>query len=104
MLEELQERLLVVLQRTLSLAVGRGFLLLGTSRPTVTQSIDIPDLSITGASKHATASNVVLKDPTTISLCWPQFHNGVAAALAVEHREAQQHASSWLAFHQFDAA
>lgn len=100
LLDELQGKLLQVVQRTMSLSVGRGMLVLNTHSPIVTQSIKVPTLCLSGASKYHNLGIVNLKDPATVPQIWPNFHNGVAAALRLERPSGVKSDTSWIAFHR----
>ena len=97
----MQARLLLAIQRTMSLSVGRGMLTLMSLRPIITQSIPVPTLNLTGHSKACSTNVVNLKEPLADALkTWPQFHNGVATALQLKPHVRSKDPTAWLASHR----
>ena len=101
LLDELQSRLLLTVQRSMALAPGRGMLHLNTVAPIATQTIRITPLCLSGKSRQASAGLINLKDPAAVNLTWPNFHNGVAAALQVERPSQHSDPLKWVAFSKF---
>ena len=77
-----QSRLQILARRTLSLAVGRGMFTLGLATPLPTEALPIPPLQLGG---RLASNDAVIKLDLALLPCdhaaWPEFHNGVAAAL-----------------------
>lgn len=84
LIEEREKQLLVLCIRIMAISVGRGMLTLHTATPTVTETLSIPKLCLTGKTPHngAAVDMTHIDVPANMSL-WPQFHNGVAAGLRV---------------------
>jgi hypothetical protein len=84
-----QLRLLTICRRSLACPVGRGMLTIGTMEPLMAEALPIPPLVLAG---RAPPNNSLLQlDLTTAPAdlkLWPEFHNGVAAALRVGPSEA----------------
>lgn len=69
--------------RTLACPIGRGMLTLGTLDPIMAEALPIPPLSLSG---RVAPSNTIMTLDTSINsdlTQWPEFHNGVAAALRI---------------------
>eukprot|EP00049_Salpingoeca_infusionum_P010108 m.171067 g.171067 ORF g.171067 m.171067 type:complete len:1824 (+) comp14546_c0_seq5:148-5619(+) len=97
-------RLAVISQRTCALSVGRGMLTLCTFKPVMTQGIQIPTLEMLG--RAVVSKTIISPDATTTTpeyLCWPSFHNGVAAALRLAHPSQVRIGTTWIAYHQRSA-
>ena len=77
-----QTRLQLLARRTLSIAVGRGIFTLATATPLPTEALPIPPLQLGG---RLPSNDAFIKlDLAQLPLdhaAWPEFHNGVAAAL-----------------------
>ncbi len=70
--------------RSLANCVGRGMLTMSTLEPLIAEALPIPPLSISG--RVAPTNVTVVLDTLTTQpdlTLWPEFHNGVAAALRV---------------------
>nr|CAB3234793.1 anaphase-promoting complex subunit 1-like [Phallusia mammillata] len=85
-MEQKQYRLLQLLNRTMSLSVGRGMLHFRSQQPSTMESLTVPTLDLTGKDMNNSTitlanSDIELPSETTE---WPYFHNGVAAALALQ--------------------
>ena len=82
-----QRHLLLLCKRLVSLPVGRGAFTLGTLQPTVTEQIPIPAFSLSGRippNDHTIKLDKDEHEKVYSSLfMWPEFHNGVAAALRI---------------------
>lgn len=74
----------MLIQRTLSLAAGRGIYAFGTHVPDLTKVLPLEP--ITMAAKILPLRTIVTVDESIWNkefLYWPQFHNGVAAGLRI---------------------
>lgn len=90
-----QLRLLTLCRRTLSCPVGRGMLTIGTTEPLMAEALAIPPLSLNG--RVPPTNSIVSLDLSTAHVdlkLWPEFHNGVAAALRVGPAEILQRVNS----------
>jgi anaphase-promoting complex subunit 1 len=89
-----QIRLLIVCRRTLACCVGRGMLTISSVEPLMAEALPIPPLSLSGRVPPNN-SNVALDGASTqpdLKL-WPEFHNGVAAALRIGPSDNVRHVS-----------
>ncbi|CEG81099.1 hypothetical protein RMATCC62417_15338 [Rhizopus microsporus] len=81
---EYQEQVLIIAQRTLALAAGRGIYAFGTHIPDLTKVL--PFETIVLSAKILPLRTIVALESEYITsemLIWPQFHNGVAAGLRI---------------------
>ncbi|KAG0344650.1 Anaphase-promoting complex subunit 1 [Podila humilis] len=80
-----QDLLRKLAQRTLALPVGRAILTFGTLSSNLPQGYPIPVITL--SAKLIPSHGVAELDINTLggeyALCWPQFHNGVAAGLRI---------------------
>ncbi|KAI9261710.1 hypothetical protein BY458DRAFT_439511 [Sporodiniella umbellata] len=82
--EKHQEQVLLVAQRTIALATGRGIFAFGTHVPDLT--LDLPTETMTLSAKIQPLCTVVQLEDDSIPievLVWPKFHNGVATGLRI---------------------
>jgi anaphase-promoting complex subunit 1 len=102
-----QDQLQRLVKRRMSSCIGRGMLTFGTSEAMLTEPISVPPLVVQG---RLVSSKVTLSlDATRLlpeHLWWPQFHNGVSAALSV-HLQLGSLPShilgSWVAYNKSSA-
>ncbi|EKX35535.1 hypothetical protein GUITHDRAFT_118345 [Guillardia theta CCMP2712] len=77
-----QNKLQLIARRTLALSVGRGMFTLGTATPLPTEALPIPPLQLSGRLQ---SNDALIKLDVSLlpadHAAWPEFHNGVAAAL-----------------------
>nr|XP_033469621.1 anaphase-promoting complex subunit 1 isoform X3 [Epinephelus lanceolatus] len=100
-IEEKENKLLQLCQRTMALPVGRGLFTLFSYHPVPTEPLPVPKLNLTGrASPRNTMvdlnSGNIDVPPNMTS--WPSFHNGVAAGLKIA--PASQVDSAWIAYNK----
>lgn len=83
-IEEQEKQLLALCTRTMALPVGRGMFTFRTYYPVFTEILPIPKLCLSGKETVRGASIELqsIEVPANMSV-WPQFHNGVAAALRI---------------------
>ncbi|CEP13336.1 hypothetical protein [Parasitella parasitica] len=94
---EHQSQVSMLVQRTLSLAVGRAIYAFGTHVPDLTKVLPLEPLNL--AAKILPLRTVVTFDDSVWGkdfLHWPQFHNGVAAGLRISPNN--QCNDSWIDF------
>ncbi|KAI8640703.1 hypothetical protein BD408DRAFT_390106 [Parasitella parasitica] len=94
---EHQSQVSMLVQRTLSLAVGRAIYAFGTHVPDLTRVLPLEPITL--AAKILPLRTVVTLDDSSWSkdfLHWPQFHNGVAAGLRISPNN--QCNDSWIDF------
>ncbi|KAJ0067016.1 hypothetical protein NL108_006265, partial [Boleophthalmus pectinirostris] len=100
-IEEKENKLLQLCQRTMSLPVGRGLFTLFSYHPVPTEPLPVPKLNLTGRAPPRNAmvdlnSGNIDVPPNMTS--WPSFHNGVAAGLKIA--PASQVDSAWIAYNK----
>ena len=79
-----QTKLMTLCRRTLACTVGRGMLTIATMEPLMAEALPIPTLSLHG--RVPPTNSIVALDTSAAHddlKLWPEFHNGVAAALRV---------------------
>lgn len=83
-IEEQEKQLFALCTRTMALPVGRGMFTFRTYYPVLTEILPIPKLCLTGkeTARGASIELQSIEVPANMSV-WPQFHNGVAAALRI---------------------
>ena len=100
--------------RQLSKCVGRGALSFGTVQTLPTESLKFPKINQTGFSPLSeTYMQVEFKDDTSKDILqWPEFHNGVSAAMkiALSFNKIRgssntdinqvQHTRNWIMYHK----
>ncbi|XP_019719671.1 anaphase-promoting complex subunit 1 [Hippocampus comes] len=100
-IEEKENKLLQLCQRTMSLPVGRGLFTLFSYQPVPTELLAIPKLNLTG---RAPPRNTMVDlnsgniDVPANMPSWPSFHNGVAAGLKIA--PASQVDSAWIVYNK----
>ncbi|XP_063347765.1 anaphase-promoting complex subunit 1 [Pelmatolapia mariae] len=100
-IEEKENKLLQLCQRTMALPVGRGLFTLFSYHPVPTEPLPVPKLNLTG---RALPRNTVVDlnsgniDVPPNMTSWPSFHNGVAAGLKIA--PASQVDSAWIAYNK----
>ncbi|XP_075719012.1 anaphase-promoting complex subunit 1 [Rhinoderma darwinii] len=100
-IEEKENRLLQLCQRTMALPVGRGMFTLFSHHPVPTEPLPIPKLNLTG---RAPPRNTIVDlnsgniDVPPNMACWASFHNGVAAGLKIA--PASQIDSAWIVYNK----
>lgn len=81
---KLQQKLLSLCRRTLACPVGRGMLTMSSLEPLIAEALPIPALALSG---RVAPTKLIMDLETTLAppdlTLWPEFHNGVAAALRV---------------------
>uniref|UniRef100_A0AAQ4Q8D6 Anaphase promoting complex subunit 1 n=1 Tax=Gasterosteus aculeatus aculeatus TaxID=481459 RepID=A0AAQ4Q8D6_GASAC len=100
-IEEKENKLLQLCQRTMSLPVGRGLFTLFSYQPVPTEPLPVPKLNLTGRAPPRNTmvdlnSGNIDVPPNMTS--WPSFHNGVAAGLKIA--PASQVDSAWIAYNK----
>ncbi|CAL1577909.1 unnamed protein product [Knipowitschia caucasica] len=100
-IEEKENKLLQLCQRTMALSVGRGLFTLFSYHPVPTEPLPVPKLNLTGRAPPRNAmvdlnSGNIDVPPNMTS--WPSFHNGVAAGLKIA--PASQVDSAWIAYNK----
>ncbi|XP_059501188.1 anaphase-promoting complex subunit 1 isoform X1 [Stegostoma tigrinum] len=100
-IEEKENRLLQLCQRTMALPPGRGMFTLFSYHPVPTEPLPIPKLNLTGRAppRNTTVdlnSGNIDVPPNMAS--WASFHNGVAAGLKVA--PASQIDSAWIVYNR----
>ncbi|XP_069035969.1 anaphase-promoting complex subunit 1 [Lepisosteus oculatus] len=100
-IEEKENKLLQLCQRTMALPVGRGLFTLFSHHPVLTEPLPIPKLNLTGRGppRNTTVdlnSGNIDVPPNMTS--WSSFHNGVAAGLKIA--PASQVDSAWIAYNK----
>uniref|UniRef100_A0A671SP29 Anaphase-promoting complex subunit 1 n=1 Tax=Sinocyclocheilus anshuiensis TaxID=1608454 RepID=A0A671SP29_9TELE len=100
-IEEKENKLLQLCQRTMALPVGRGLFTLFSYHPVPTEPLPVPKLNLTGRAPprntmvDLNSGNIDVPPNMT---CWPSFHNGVAAGLKIA--PASQVESAWIAYNK----
>ncbi|KAG8444074.1 hypothetical protein GDO86_009313 [Hymenochirus boettgeri] len=100
-IEEKENRLLQLCQRTMALPVGRGMFTLFSYHPVPTEPLPIPKLNLTGRAppRNTTVDlNSGNIDVPPNMACWANFHNGVAAGLKIA--PASQIDSAWIVYNK----
>ncbi|XP_069625312.1 anaphase-promoting complex subunit 1 isoform X3 [Ranitomeya imitator] len=100
-IEEKENRLLQLCQRTMALPVGRGMFTLFSHHPVPTEPLPIPKLNLTGRAppRNTTVDlNSGNIDVPPNMACWASFHNGVAAGLKIA--PASQIDSAWIVYNK----
>ncbi|KAM3605750.1 uncharacterized protein V6R79_003985 [Siganus canaliculatus] len=100
-IEEKENKLLQLCQRTMALPVGRGLFTLFSYHPVPTEPLPVPKLNLTGRAPPRNTmvdlnSGNIDVPPNMTS--WPSFHNGVAAGLKIA--PASQVDSAWIAYNK----
>uniref|UniRef100_A0A7N6BMK7 Anaphase-promoting complex subunit 1 n=1 Tax=Anabas testudineus TaxID=64144 RepID=A0A7N6BMK7_ANATE len=100
-IEEKENKLLQMCQRTMALPVGRGLFTLFSYHPVPTEPLPVPKLNLTGRAPPRNTmvdlnSGNIDVPPNMTS--WPSFHNGVAAGLKIA--PASQVDSAWIAYNK----
>ncbi|XP_063048013.1 anaphase-promoting complex subunit 1 isoform X2 [Engraulis encrasicolus] len=100
-IEEKENKLLLLCQRTMALPVGRGLFTLFSYRPVPTEPLPVPKLNLTGRAPPRNtmvdlSSGNIDVPPNMTS--WASFHNGVAAGLKIG--PASQVESAWIAYNK----
>ncbi|XP_041646120.1 anaphase-promoting complex subunit 1 [Cheilinus undulatus] len=100
-IEEKENKLLQLCQRTMALPVGRGLFTLFSYQPVPTEPLPVPKLNLTGRAPPRNTmvdlnSGNIDVPPNMTS--WPSFHNGVAAGLKIA--PASQVDSAWIAYNK----
>ncbi|CAN0504049.1 unnamed protein product [Rangifer tarandus platyrhynchus] len=100
-IEEKENRLLQLCQRTMALPVGRGMFTLFSYHPVPTEPLPVPKLNLTGRAppRNTTvdlSSGNIDVPPNMTS--WASFHNGVAAGLKIA--PASQIDSAWIVYNK----
>lgn len=78
---KLLEKLSLHLRRSFAYPVGRGMLTIASAEPLMAEKLPIPPLCIQG--RVPPNNSIISADNLADSVIWPEFHNGVAAALRV---------------------
>uniref|UniRef100_A0A3P9N0J1 Anaphase-promoting complex subunit 1 n=1 Tax=Poecilia reticulata TaxID=8081 RepID=A0A3P9N0J1_POERE len=100
-IEEKENKLLQLCQRTMALPVGRGLFTLFSYHPVPTEPLPVPKLNLTGRAPprntmvDLNSGNIDVPPNMTN---WPSFHNGVAAGLKIA--PASQVDSAWIAYNK----
>ncbi|KAL1503732.1 hypothetical protein AB1Y20_012203 [Prymnesium parvum] len=82
MVDEQQQRLLLLCRRSMALPVGRGMFTLSSAPPVLTEALRHAPLSLKGRMQpNAATVDLDLAALPADHLVWPEFHNGAAAAL-----------------------
>ncbi|XP_078504893.1 anaphase-promoting complex subunit 1 [Lissotriton helveticus] len=100
-IEEKENRLLQLCQRTMALPLGRGMFTLFSHHPVPTETLPIPKLNLTGRAppRNTTVDlNSGNIDVPPNMACWASFHNGVAAGLKIA--PASQIDSAWIVYNK----
>ncbi|KAG9468650.1 hypothetical protein GDO78_022271 [Eleutherodactylus coqui] len=100
-IEEKENRLLQLCQRSMALPVGRGMFTLFSHHPVPTEALPIPKLNLTGRAppRNTTVDlNSGNIDVPPNMACWASFHNGVAAGLKIA--PASQIDSAWIVYNK----
>uniref|UniRef100_A0A8D2LFK3 Anaphase-promoting complex subunit 1 n=1 Tax=Varanus komodoensis TaxID=61221 RepID=A0A8D2LFK3_VARKO len=100
-IEEKENRLLQLCQRTMALPLGRGMFTLFSYHPVPTEPLPIPKLNLTGRAppRNTTVDlNSGNIDVPPNMACWANFHNGVAAGLKIA--PASQIDSAWIVYNK----
>ncbi|XP_056423181.1 anaphase-promoting complex subunit 1 [Hyla sarda] len=100
-IEEKENRLLQLCQRTMALPVGRGMFTLFSHHPVPTEPLPITKLNLTGRAppRNTTVDlNSGNIDVPPNMACWASFHNGVAAGLKIA--PASQIDSAWIVYNK----
>ncbi|XP_041922218.1 anaphase-promoting complex subunit 1 isoform X2 [Alosa sapidissima] len=100
-IEEKENKLLLLCQRTMALPVGRGLFTLFSYRPVPTEPLPVPKLNLTGRAPPRNTmvdlSSGNIDVPANMT-SWASFHNGVAAGLKIA--PASQVESAWIAYNK----
>lgn len=82
MVNEQQQRLLLLCRRSMALPVGRGMFTLSSAPPVLTEALRHAPLSLKGRTQpNAATVDLDLTALPAEYLIWPEFHNGATAAL-----------------------
>lgn len=93
-------KLQTICQRTMAVGIGRGMFTLSTMHPIITQKVPVPPLDVSGRAVGSGASIVMDTSLPSDYLTWPQFSNGVAAALRIGPAGTTKLSTTWIAYHK----
>lgn len=95
--EEQEHYLYSICLRTMTLPIGRGMFTLRTFEQLLIEHVGAPKLCLTGKSstQNLTIELTHIETPPNMDL-WPQFHNGVAAALRIKAPRNAPLNSAWI--------
>lgn len=74
-------RLKILCARAMALPVGRGMFTLSSAPPQITEALRLSPLTLKGRMPNAATVDLDTAQMPADHLLWPEFHNGVAAAL-----------------------
>ena len=97
---ELQNQVLRLTERTLSLPFGRSMFTFGTVTVVTRETYRIPRMEYTARLQQQNLAMV--PDPAKLNpevISWADFHNGVAAGLRISHSSSAVD-SSWIKFNK----
>ncbi|XP_043916095.1 anaphase-promoting complex subunit 1 [Protopterus annectens] len=100
-IEEKENRLLQLCQRTMALPIGRGMFTLFSSYPVPTEPLPIPKLNLTGRAPPRNTTVDLNSGNIDVPLnmaSWASFHNGVAAGLKIA--PVSQIDSAWIVYNK----
>ena len=98
-----QKRLALLARRALALPVGRGMLALGNLHPVAAEPLPIPELCLKGRVPPANTSLALDEAECPADMrVWPEFHNGVAAAvrLSGSDESATKVSRTWIMYNR----
>lgn len=91
-------------RRTLAISVGRGIFTLATATPLPTEALPIPPLQLGGRLPSNDAFiKLDLAQLPADQAAWPEFHNGVAAALRLALGQTAI-SRTWIVYNKPDSA
>ena len=83
------------MNRSFGVTVGRGMLSIATTEAVFAEPLVVPSISISGrVPPNNSLVHLDLQGLVTDVLSWPEFHNGVAAALRIGPKSSQLNANS----------
>ncbi|XP_061717841.1 anaphase-promoting complex subunit 1 [Cydia pomonella] len=99
-IEEQEKHLFAISTRTMALPVARGMLTLRSLPCAPTEPLTLPALCVSGRAPPPRAAPVAGAEPGPHALLWPNFHNGVAAGLALVPMTGTSIDSSWVVYNK----
>ena len=81
LIHEQQSRLLLLCRRSMALPIGRGMFTLASAPPQLTEALRLAPLTLKGRMPNAATVDLDTSQLPADHLLWPEFHNGIAAAL-----------------------
>ena len=102
---EQQSRLKMLCARAMALPIGRGMFTLSSAPPQITEALKLAPLTLKGRMPNAATVDLDTEKLPADHLLWPEFHNGVAAALRLAppgcgRREEGELGRHWIVYNR----